>query len=272
MDFGRLFQLGNNRQPQGGTQPNGGQPGGTPGTAPGGAPAGNPGNQPGSSMQLGGGNFGPGAGNNGGTGGQPGGAGGGGDSRLDPFKDLWKDDPNKQGQNGGDPFSNPLFSMDPAKVAEAANGMDFISSVPQELMQKAMGGDFQSMMQVMQHVARQSLTTALQVSTAMQEQAGSKLGGRFKDAFGQQFKEWQLNSQRPSNPTLEHPAVKEMLKLVRQRFASMNPDMPADEVQRQAEQYMMQFAGSLLENDPTTRQRQQQQIPQETNWASWGNS
>lgn len=266
MDFSAIFRP-RGQQPQ---QPqNNGGPGSsmTPNNQPpqGGQPT------PGSSMQPGGntgGSMTPGGGN--GQQGQQGQQGQ--NSPLDPFANLWKDDPTKTGGQNADPFSTPLFSSDPTKIAEAAGQMDFLSTVPQEQMQKAMNGDFQAMMQIMQHVARQSLTTALQVSTTTVEHAGSRIGARFNEAFPTKFKQHNLEQQRPSNPVLEHPAAQDMLKSVRQRFAQQNPDLPPQQIQQMAEDYFLTFSRELMNGDPTTQQQRTAQAPRETNWTQWGNS
>ena len=70
---------------------------------------------------------------------------------LDAFSGIWQNDPNQQQQNA-DPWSSPLFQTDPTKIVEAANQQDFTRNIPPELMQKALGGDAQSMLDIINHI------------------------------------------------------------------------------------------------------------------------
>lgn len=218
-------------QPQGQPGPNPGNTAGTQG----------PNNGPGSSMQQG--SF-----NGPGTGGQqPQGTNTPPQSSpLDGFAELWKTNANPDSTGSGDPFTQPLFSTDPAKIREAASQIDFLQAVPQELMQKAMSGnDPQSFMQVMNAVAQNALATALQVSTQTVEQAGSKIGERFNKALPNRFKDLQITSAQPTNPVLSHPAVQPMLNMVRNQIKMANPDATPQQVNQMAEDYLSKFAGAL---------------------------
>lgn len=165
------------------------------------------------------------------------------DSPLDAFTDLWKNDPNGQ-QTNVDPFSQPLFQTDPQKIMEAASKQNFTANIPPELMQKVLAGnDPQALVEVINNVAQQSLALSLQLQTATTEQAGSRIGQRFNQAFGDKFKEHTLRSTKPDNPALNHPAAAPMLEMLRERMRVKNPDKSAAEINQMAEQYFTEWAG-----------------------------
>lgn len=194
-------------------------------------------------------------------------------SPLDGFKDLWKTDPNANNANS-DPFASPLFQTDPNKIREAAGKMDFLSQIPQEMLQKAMAGnDPQSFMQVMNAVAQNVLATSLQLGTATTEQAGSLMAKRFDAALPGRFKNFQLQSQAPTNPALSHPAVQPLLKSVREQISRQNPDLPAAEVTKMAEDYFSQMMTAVQQNDPNAPPKQTAaEDGSDFNWAQWAST
>jgi hypothetical protein len=179
-------------------------------------------------------------------------------SPLDAFKDIWQNDPNQQ-QNA-DPFANPLFQSDPTKIVEAANQQDFLRNAPPELMQKALGGDAQAMLDLVNHSTRQALALSLQLQTATTEQAGKRIGERFNQSLPNKFKEFSVRNQKASNPALEHPAVKQMMESTRDRFAAKYPDKRPEEIQAMTEDYFAQVSAAFQGGSPDG-QKQQQALP-----------
>lgn len=190
-------------------------------------------------------------------------------SPLAPFEKLWETP--DTGSNGApkDPFSEPLFATDPVKIKEAASQMDFVAQLPQELVQKAMSGqDPQAFMQVINGVAQAALATALQVSTGTMEQAGTKLGQRFKSALPDSIRDVQVNSQVSSNPILNNPAVQPMLKMARNQIKMMNPGMSPQDIQQQAEQLFLSMAKEMIGADPAS-QPPVDPSKKTTDWDTW---
>lgn len=189
-------------------------------------------------------------------------------SPLDQFKDLWKDAGNN-GASSADPFASPLFNTDPAKIVEAAGKADFLSQVPQELIQKAMSGnDPQAFMQIINAVGQQALAMSLQLSTATTEQAGQRIGERFNKALPERFKDMQLGQMPATNPVLNHPAAEPMLRNLRDQVRRQEPNLRPDEVNAKAEQYLMSFASTLVGNNSGGGQGQQGG-QQEQDWEAW---
>lgn len=165
---------------------------------------------------------------------------------LDAFTPLWQNDPNAAPT--ADPFSTPLFNTDPAKIQEAAGKMDFLASVPQDVMAKAMGGnDPAAFMQVMNFVAQKTLATAAQLSTATVEQGASRSNQRMLSALPGRVKQIQLDAMQPENPALQHPAAQPFLQMARTQLQMKNPGMSAQEIQKRAEQYVSDFSSAMMQ-------------------------
>lgn len=188
-------------------------------------------------------------------------------SPLDSFASIWQNKSNSEGDPNTDPFSGPLFNADPNAIREAAGKADFLSSLPQELIQKAMSGnDPQAFLEVINKVAQNSLAMAVQLSTATAEQAGTKLGERFKKATPGMVKDAQLSGMRSDNPVLQNPAAEPMLQMIRERIRRNNPDLPAQEIQSQAEKFLTTFAQEL---SGTTKQSAEGTKQEGQDWAAW---
>ncbi len=190
-------------------------------------------------------------------------------SPLEQYKDLWKTN-DTQGQQTADPFAAPLFNTDMNKLREAVQKTDFTAGVPQDVMQKVMqGGDPQSLMALINHVAQQSLSMSLQLNTTLQEQAGQTLGKRFSEAIPTKISEYQLKNQAPTNPILSNPAAEPMLQMARNQFRMQHPDKSPTEINQLAEQYLTDFATSLAGGKgPNSGESSEQSKGQD--WAQWG--
>lgn len=194
-------------------------------------------------------------------------------SPLDPFKDMWKTAPVDPKAPPADPFSVPMFQTDPTKIQEAAGQVDFLGQIPPEMLQKAMAGnDPQAFLAVINAVGQKSLATALHLSTMTTEQAGQKIGQRFNTALPGRFKDLQVNAQQPTNPALSHPAAQPILEMARNQIKMMNPDFSPEQIQKEAESYLMGLTQAMTSNDPAMVQQQQANKHAETNWDSWAGS
>lgn len=189
---------------------------------------------------------------------------------LDEMAALWQTDP--KSTPAVDPLSTPLFNTDPAKIAAAANKIDFMRNVPQDLMAKALAGnDPQALVQLMNTVAQQTLATATQLNAATIEQATQRNNSRITDALPSRVKQIQLDSMQPEHPVLQHPAAQPFLQLVRSQIQMKEPTLSPAEINRKAEAVLAGFAGQLTA--PTAAQQDAgRQKTAGTDWDTWANS
>lgn len=190
-------------------------------------------------------------------------------SPLDAFSGLWQTAKNPDGtpkEPPKDPWSEPLLQADPAKIMESASKYDFMRSVPPELMQKATGGDFQAMMQIINHVGQQALGVGAQLSTASIEHSGGRIKERFEKSFDGRFKQASLSNLPAKNPILQHEAAAPMLRMIREQAQAANPQWTPEQVAAYAEDYLTKFAGTLA---PQQQAQQPQDGNGEQDWMSW---
>jgi hypothetical protein len=166
-------------------------------------------------------------------------------SPLDSFTELLKNSSNDQATSA-DPFSSPLFTTDPKKISEVAGNANFLANIDPALLEKAQSGqDPQAFLEVMNKVGQQSLALAVQLAVGTTEQAGTKIGERFKKALPDLLKDTQLRSIKSENPILNHPSAEPMLVMLRDRIRRNAPDMSPQEINAKAEEYLLTWAKEL---------------------------
>jgi len=175
-------------------------------------------------------------------------------SPLDAWKDVWHTDP--KATPPSDPWSQPILPSDPNKIREAAAKMDMMSGVSPELMAKVTAGnDPQSLIQLMNVVAQNTLAMSAQLSSASVERAGTVIRDRTNGTLKDQFRDFQLQSLPVENPVLNHPGAQGLLQMTRQQLKMKNPQWSAQQIQDEAVKYLTQFGSALTSsNAPQTPQ------------------
>ena len=169
---------------------------------------------------------------------------------LDSFTDLFKITEDDKKNAPVDPFGEPLLTFDAKKFGEAANKMNFAAGIPPEQMQKALSGDQQAFTAILNRVSQSTFTAAAQVFTGIMEQSFKKNNGRLDAASESRFKTLQLNSTRPTNSALQHPAATPIVEALKATIAAKNPQLRPDEVVARAEEFFGVFAESLVSARP----------------------
>ncbi len=170
----------------------------------------------------------------------------------------------------------PVFSMDQAKFSEAVAGMDFTKSVPPELMQKALAGDAQSLMGLLNRVGQNAFSAATISSRDMVEHANKKAGGsleqQVKEAVRIALSEQNLTK---ANSSFSDPLVTPLLKEINGRLRSKFPEASPEELANQSQQMLMQIANKIVSGSPEEVARQKQETEQKTqkekslDWEQW---
>lgn len=168
-------------------------------------------------------------------------------SPMDAYIDIFKPkqvDPKAAAAPGlNDPYLGP---MDPTAFRQQVSNANFAANIPQEQMQKALGGDLQAFSDVINSAAREAFAAAAQLSHGLVEQGVRTGADRLNGTLDSRIRNFQVKSQNTSNEALNHPAVAPMLSAVKSQIALSNPNLSADQVQQQAEQYFTQMADVLV--------------------------
>jgi hypothetical protein len=184
-------------------------------------------------------------------------AAGGPQNPMDAFVDIFKPkavDPNApRTPTLADPI---LGQLDPTAFRQQVSQANFAANIPQEQMQKALGGDTAAFAEVINAAAREAFAAAAQLSHGLVEQGVRTGADRLNGTLDSRIRNFQLKSQNTNNEALNHPAVAPMLSAVKMQIASSNPNLSADQIQQQAEQYFTQMADVLVAPKQTAQAAQ----------------
>lgn len=186
-------------------------------------------------------------------------------SPLDEFKDLWQNDPNAK-----PPVKEPLFNIDPAKLAAAAKGNDFTKAITPEMMQAiAAGGEgaVAATLAAMNAMSQKTFGDSALATTKIVEQALEKQSKQFQEMLPNLIKNQNLSENlRNTNPIFNHPAAAPILDMFKNQVAQKFPNATAAEQQEMAMKYVKSFAEAA---NPAAPSAQQVAAASETDWSSF---
>ena len=185
---------------------------------------------------------------------------------LDSFTDLFKITEDDKKNAPPDPFGEPLLTFDPKKFGEASSKMNFAAGITPDQIQKALGGDQQVFAAILNRVSQSTFTAAAQVFTGILEQSVKKNNSRWDNALDSRFRTLQINSQRPTNVALQHPAAQPIVEALKATIAAKNQNLRPDEVTAKAEEYFTTLAESLA---AAKAPKDEKKTPAETDWTAY---
>lgn len=163
------------------------------------------------------------------------------ESPMEGMKDLWHTDPNAK-----KPEPNPLFAIDPAKLADAVKKQDFSKAIPPELMTRinAGGEDAQkALVEAMNSMVQANMSQGTVLTTKIVEQALARQKDDFMAAIPEIIKnQGTREAMRGSNPILQNPATAPIMEAVLAQIQQKYPTESAAEHQKLADQWVTGFA------------------------------
>lgn len=190
----------------------------------------------------------------------------GSNQAVDPmaaYATMFTNDPNKQGE------APPNFSID-AKVLDTVTGqMDFTRGVDPAIMQKAMGGDMQSFMDIMNHVGREAYKNSLNHSSTLtdkfvnmrEEYSGKKLPKLVREEL--------TMGEITGSAGSTSPIVRQQLAEIARKYQAANPDASPQQVAAAAKQYV---ADLYKQTHPSESPSLQSNANQGTDWDAYFNA
>ncbi len=186
------------------------------------------------------------------------------------YEEIWKQEAAPIVNQG------PVFSTDQAKFAEAVSGMDFTKNLPQDVMQKALSGDANAFMALLNRVGQNAFSSATISSRDMVEHATKKTGGsleqQVREAVRVALSEANLTK---ANTAFNDPLVQPLLKEVNGRLRSKFPEASPEELATKSQQMLMQIATRIVSGSPEEVARQKQEtdtkdrVTKGQDWEQW---
>lgn len=140
----------------------------------------------------------------------------------------------------------PSFTLDPTKIGEVSNSLDFTSNLDPALVQSALGGDPQALIKLINLSGQQVYKTAMHHQSALTDRfVGARTAHEFKKVDAQ-VKSTMVDNALSSVPNYQNPVVKQQLSMVAKQFAAGNPDATPEEIRDMAIQYMSDLTNAIL--------------------------
>lgn len=162
-------------------------------------------------------------------------------SPLDQFTDLWKNEPNKQGEN-----NQQTFNIDQTKLMEAASKVDFARVItPEQLTAISGGGEgaIKAFSESMNKIAQTVYAQSAVASTEIVKQAISQAETKFVAQIPNLVKKHQMSDGlRTDNPAFSHPAAQPIISALEAQLTSKHPNATSSELRTLATSYLSSFA------------------------------
>lgn len=184
---------------------------------------------------------------------------------LDDFKNLWEDEQPKDGEQPSQGKPKGL-NVDPKRIRESAAKLDFSKVVDPALVTKALAGDAQSFISVLNSVGQAGFANAMHATLLTVNKAMEDSEGRVFERLPSEVRKHTVrDSSLTNNPKLNHPAIRPMLEMVQQRIADKYPDATTAQVQEMAKEYLTKSFEAMgsSEEDSSGGQRQLSGSPKE---------
>lgn len=179
---------------------------------------------------------------------------------LDAYKDLF----NNTQQQANQP---PSFSLDPKVLGDAASKLNFTQGVNPELLSKATSGDMNSLLEIINHVGRQSYQAAMSHGSHLTNQfVGARSSFDMGQIGGQVKSELASSQLATSVPNASHPVVKQELTRIAKQLQSQNPDAHPNEIAEAAKQYFNALHGAM---NQAPQQDPAKPTSGEVDWDKW---
>jgi hypothetical protein len=183
------------------------------------------------------------------------------------YAKMWENSTNK-------PDVAPSLRIDGKVLDDVSSSLKFSRNAPPELMQKAMSGDMQSMVDLMEWNAQQAYKHAMQHQSALTDQFVGQREEFQQKGFGKAVQqELTMNSLFGGETGKALPDyAKRQFSDAAKRFAAANPDASPQEVAEATKEYFRNMA-SLAGGSPSNGQQQEQNTQARTvDWDSWADS
>lgn len=175
---------------------------------------------------------------------------------LASFAKMWEKPADSAASSAMVPQS--YLDIKPDDISKAAQSVDFTKSIDPALMQKALAGDVQSLVSMMNSVAQNSLAYSVQLNSNLANQAVNKGVQTFETSMSSRVRD--ISSSEAvyggENKALSNPAVRPLVEAMRTQFLAANPNASTKEVQTHLNDYMAEVAKVF---NPQAQQAQQPQ-------------
>lgn len=189
-------------------------------------------------------------------------------SPLDAYAELFKPaDPTKA--KSAEP---PKFALDPTVIDNAANSMDFLSKLPQDLKDRIESGDRNAMLEAMNFSNREAYKAAISHMSNLTDRFVGLRSNFDQQSLGTHVKNHLVRNTIDSSFANANPVARESLNWVSEKMRVAFPDASPDWIAKQAPQFFVEMAKALAPDQFKQADGANSADPNltgEVDWASW---
>lgn len=176
---------------------------------------------------------------------------------LDQFKGMFDN-------TSTDADKVPSFVLPSDKVNDVASKMNFTQGINPELMQKAMAGDAQSMMEIINNVGQQAYARSIEHTATLSDNFINQRLAHEGKTLNSKVKEQLTSAElQTKTPGFDNPVVKAQLSSTARELARMYPDATPQEIAQKARDYITTLANSI---NPQATTAPQQESAKDVDW------
>lgn len=157
---------------------------------------------------------------------------------LDSFSKMW-DTPTTESD------VTPSFTLDPKVLDTVSSQQDFMKGIPPELMQRAQGGDFNAMMEIMQHTTRNAYKSALEHSGLLTDKFVGAREAHNEKGFSRKVKGELTQGELANTPNYSHPTVRKQLTDIASKLQAQHPDASPQEIAQMSKDYLQELVNAI---------------------------
>lgn len=148
----------------------------------------------------------------------------------------------------------PQMTADPAKLLEAAKGVDFTKAMRPEVLEAASKGDSAALGTLINEAAQAGYAQSAMATTKIVEAALTKQAKTFQETVMPEILRRHSISQtnRADNPIFDNPAVKPMLEGLENQLAIKNPTATAADISAHAKIILTGMAEDIVKQSGRT--------------------
>jgi hypothetical protein len=172
-------------------------------------------------------------------------------SPLAEFADFWKNEAPKEGApttpNWDDASSVlPKVNLDPAKLHQSAQRIDFAKAMPREKVTAALKGDENAFNEVMNAAFHYAYAQTAMSTTKIVEAMLGQMAPKMFEALPHHIRKHVVNDTvNSSDPIFQDPAVAPMLEMMKDQFRVKYPNASAKEIADKAQAFVKSFATAV---------------------------
>jgi hypothetical protein len=185
---------------------------------------------------------------------------------LAEFSKMWDTANTGNGDAAAAAPKGYLPELTAEAVGQQLAKSNFTGTIPQEQLQKALGGDIQAFNDVLNSVARTVMSHSVLASRNMTELGINTHNTRISENLPSMVRSNNVTDKLLTTELYRNPAARPVIDSIRTAMERQHPQAPAEEIATHVDNYLKQFSAALGGNNSEQRGGNKSQASGEIDW------